>query len=134
MRRVTILEKTGEDDNTRVFRVVFWYPVPVGREAFYADAARESVLSAEGELAPTTQELAALRAGTVIEEYDNVPLAKKNGEGVAFTEQEFLANAAATIEAMYLARLAEVEVFNPRILYGSRYTDEDGGWVLATTP
>lgn len=147
MRRVVILEKTGEDDNTRVFKVVFWYPVPAGREAFYADAERESVLSAEDGLEPSAQELAALRAGTVIEEYDNIPLAKKQqvevpgeGEGettyewVAYTYEEFLANAAATIEAIYLARLAEIDVFNPWVLYGTRYTDEDGGWVLATTP
>jgi hypothetical protein len=132
MRRAIVLDKTGEDAETRVFRVVFWYPVPEGRESFYANPDGESALSGEGELAPTKEELAALRAGTVHEDVVNMPLAKQDGKGNPLSTDAFLASAATTIEAFYQARLTEIESYNPWLLYGTQYSDEAGGWELRT--
>jgi hypothetical protein len=133
MRRCVILDKSGEDHDTKVFHCVFWYPVPAGREALYANPNATSVLTGEGALAPTTAELNALKAGTVHEESDNIPLTKRDANGDTLTTGAFLTSAAAQIEAIYLARLAEIEGRNPKVLYGSTYSDESG-WVLSTTP
>lgn len=132
MRRVVVLDKTGEDAETRVFKVVLWYPVPEGRESFYANPELDSALRSEGQLAPTDEELAALRAGTVHEDVANIPLAKQDAQGNPLGTDAFLASAAATIEAIYQARLAEIESYNPWLLYSTTYSDEAGGWELRT--
>jgi hypothetical protein len=132
MRRAVILEKTGEDDNTRILKVVFWYPIPTARKGFYAKPGYVSILADRGVLAPTTQEAAALQDGSVVEEYDNVPLLKKGADGKPLGKNAFLTAATDAIQAIYQARMAELENYNPWLLYGSTYADETGGWTLKT--
>lgn len=160
MRRVTILDRIAEDADVRQFRVVFWLPVPANRAVYYRDPnldwvapdpgvdgngdplppqpgppLRDSALSgdADPDVRPTAADLQAIREGTVVERLEVVALPKRNAGGTLYTEAQFRAQAATRLKATYDALAAEVAAYNPRILYGSRYTDEDG-WVVKAIP
>jgi len=148
MKRAVILDRVSEDTESVSFRVIFWIPVPTGREHYYRDAnldwvpgegqteadrppLRDSKLP-EG-LRPTTQELSNIREGKVVEVEDVVSLAKKNASGVPYTTSQFKSAAATRLSQVYAGHVSNVEVYNPKLLYGSVYSDEKG-WELVLRP
>lgn len=135
MRRVTILDRISEDADARLFRVAFWLSTPAGRQAYYANPAATSVLAGDPDpdVAPTAAEAAALVDGSVVERLEVVALPKRNAAGALYPEAQFRTQSATRLKAAYDALAAEVAQFNPKILYGSRYTDE-AGWIVKAIP
>ncbi len=132
MRKVTILERLSDGADAMTFRVVFWVRTPSGRETYYANGAKTSVMS-ELQTMPTTQELADLRDGKVIEIVDNVNLDKKDAQGVLYTTQQFQAAAAAKLQAIHGQLVSQAAITNPHILFNTRWSDESG-WVVQSLP
>ena len=148
MKRAVILERVSEDTDAVSFRVIFWIPVPTGRELYYRDSNLDWVpgtgqteadrpqlrgSKVPNDLKPTDAELSAIREGRVVEVEDIVPLAKKSSSGVPYTVSQFKSNAASRLSNVYAGHVNNVEVYNPKLLYGSVYSDEKG-WELVHRP
>lgn len=132
-RKITILELLADNADAQIYRVVFWLTAPTGREPYYADGAKASVMAGTT-AAPTTAELAALRDGKVVEVVDNVSLDKKSPtDGHVYTLAEFNAAATAKLQAQHTAMQGQVDLYNPRRFYGTTWSDENG-WVVKTLP
>ena len=100
--------------DTNRYKVAFWLPVPAQRQAFYANAAKNSVFTGI-----STQELADLRAGLFIEQTDDFN----------FDVVTNLAQTKAHLINEYNARLATAFVSNQWNRYGTSY---DGvSWTAA---
>lgn len=124
MRRVTILDRIADDVDSLTLRVVFWIAVPAGREALYANPAYVSKLPAD--VAASGAELTVLRNGQATEVEDHVVVPKKDASGNLYTTAQLQANIADQLTARYQALSAQVASFNPRLLYGTVYSDENG--------
>lgn len=104
-RKVIILDRTGlpSDQN---YRVAFWLDVPAARQPFHANAAATSVV-----VGATVDEIAAIKAGAVVEEVVEVPAPTSATQGALL----------AAIVARYNARQADFTAQNRWARYGSYY-------------
>ena len=112
---ITILDQTGMPSDLN-YKVAFWLDVPAARQRFYANATATSVV-----LDITAEELAAIRAGQVVEVVEIIPRP-------AGTQLSAVKQAARARLPVLQTEFNRDNRFNR---YGTRWT-QAAGWVDVT--
>lgn len=131
MRRLILLDKLSENADSMTFSAIMWIDVPAGRETYYANPNFQSALPAD--LAPNAAELDALQTGHVKEVFVNITLAKRDAKNTLYTPAQFQQNAKQFMTDLYVKHKAVIDNYNPKLFYGTTYSDESG-WVVQTIP
>lgn len=112
---IILLDQEGLPSDLN-YRVAFWLDVPMARQRFYVNAAAVSAF-----VDATAEELAALKAGQIVEVVEIVPRAA--GTPLAAVKQ--------AARDRLVALQAELNRDNRFNRYGTRWT-QAGGWADAT--
>ncbi len=117
MKHIIILDRTGEPSDLS-FSCLFWLSVPAGREKFYTIHETPALPFSSRYQDATAEEIAALKAGTVIEMTENIVMPA----GTPLT----------TIQARVIVRYNELQNAlnsrNPFVRYGTSW--DGASWTV----